>query len=68
MMSWSSRESKDDLKVVFREDYKNLDYVSAWFYKGVQYIENKNAKCICFYKFNMSRFTSSVTMETNFQF
>lgn len=36
---------KDDLKVVFREDYKNLDYVSAWFYKGVQYIENKNAKC-----------------------
>lgn len=36
---------KDDLKIVFREDYKNLDYVSAWFYKGAQYIENKNAKC-----------------------
>lgn len=36
---------KDDLKVVFREDYKNLDYVCAWFYKGAEYIENKNAKC-----------------------
>ncbi|WP_419764642.1 MAG: class I SAM-dependent DNA methyltransferase [Arcobacter sp.] len=37
-------EQKDDLKVVFQKDYKSLDYISAWFYKGAKYIESFNAK------------------------
>ncbi|MFV0505624.1 MAG: class I SAM-dependent DNA methyltransferase, partial [Bacteroidales bacterium] len=40
-----NKEQKDDLKYVFSKDYKSLDYISAWFYKGASYIENKNAKC-----------------------
>jgi len=39
------KEQKDDLKFVFKKDYKSLDYVSAWFYKGANYIEGFNAKC-----------------------
>lgn len=37
-------EQKDDMKFVFRNDYKSLDYVSIWFYKGAKYIENQNAQ------------------------
>ena len=37
-------EQKDDMKFVFRNEYKSLDYVSIWFYKGAKYIEGKNAQ------------------------
>jgi hypothetical protein len=37
-------EQKDDMKFVFRNDYKSLDYVSIWFYKGAKYIEGYNAQ------------------------
>lgn len=36
---------KDDLTSVFKTNYKSLDYISAWFYKGAKYIEGYNAKC-----------------------
>lgn len=39
------QEQKNDLKFVFRENYKNLDYIAIWFYKGAKYIEGLNAKC-----------------------
>lgn len=39
-----NQEQKDDLKLVFGKDYKSLDYVTAWFYKGANYIKDKNAK------------------------
>lgn len=39
------QEQKDDLKFVFKKDYKSLDYISAWFYKGAEYILGFNAKC-----------------------
>ncbi len=38
------KEQKDDMKFVFLKDYKSLDYVSAWFYKGAKYIEGFNAQ------------------------
>ncbi len=31
-------EQKEDLKTLFVDDYKSLDYISAWFYKGAKYI------------------------------
>lgn len=37
-------EQKSDMEFVFRKDYKNLDYVSIWFYKGAKFIENCNAQ------------------------
>lgn len=37
-------EQKEDMKFVFHNDYKSLDYVSAWFYKGAKYIDGYNAK------------------------
>jgi len=40
-----NQEQKDDLKLVFGKDYKSLDYVTAWFYKGANYIKDYNAKC-----------------------
>jgi hypothetical protein len=38
------KEQKDDMKIVFKKDYKSLDYVSCWFYKGAKYIEGYNAQ------------------------
>jgi hypothetical protein len=38
-------QQKNDLKLVFQREYKSLDYVSAWFYKGANYINGFNAKC-----------------------
>lgn len=35
---------KEDMKFVFKKDYKSLDYVSCWFYKGTKYIEGFNAQ------------------------
>lgn len=37
-------EQKADMEAVFRKDYKSLDYVSIWFYKGSKYIEGFNAQ------------------------
>ena len=39
-----SKEQKEDLKFNFLKDYKNLDYVSVWFYKGAKYISGSNSK------------------------
>lgn len=37
-------EQKADMEFVFRKDYKSLDYVAVWFYKGAKYIEGINAQ------------------------
>ncbi len=45
---WSrnqNNEQKEDLKHIFKKDYKSLDYVSIWFYKWAQYILDYNIKC-----------------------
>jgi type II restriction/modification system DNA methylase subunit YeeA len=40
------KPQKDDMAYVFEgiAKYKNLDYISCWFYKGANYIRNFNAK------------------------
>lgn len=40
-----NKEQKEDMKMVFTKDYKSLDYIAAWFYKGAEYIRGINAKC-----------------------
>ncbi len=45
----SSRQSiqhKEDMKFMFKnlKNYKKLDYIACWFYKGASYIKNFNAK------------------------
>lgn len=35
---------KSDLKFLFKKDYKSLDYVTAWFLGGANYINCSNAK------------------------
>ena len=37
-------EQKQDMERVFHTDYKSMDYVSIWFYKGAKYIEGCNAQ------------------------
>ncbi len=37
------QDQKEDLKLLFKKDYKSLDYVVAWFYKGAKYIEGFDA-------------------------
>lgn len=39
-------EQKSDMDFVFRsfKKYRDLDYISIWFYKGSKYIENANAQ------------------------
>src|SRR5690554_2122248 len=39
------KDQKEDMKFVFSKDYKSLDYIAAWFYKGAKYIEGNNTKC-----------------------
>lgn len=41
---YQDKEQKDDMKIVFLKDYKSLDYVSAWFFKGAKYIQGFNAQ------------------------
>ncbi|MDD4727769.1 MAG: N-6 DNA methylase [Dysgonamonadaceae bacterium] len=38
-----SKEQKEETKIVFKEfkKYNNIDYIGCWFYKGVQYINEK---------------------------
>ncbi|MEA3498040.1 MAG: DNA methyltransferase [Campylobacterota bacterium] len=35
---------KEDMKAVFLKDYKSLDYIACWFYKGANYIRDFNSK------------------------
>lgn len=37
------KAQKDDMGYVFRDNYKSMDYISIWFYKGSKYIEGYNA-------------------------
>jgi len=39
-----SKENKEDMKYVFKKDYKSLDYIACWFYLGANYIREYNAK------------------------
>ncbi len=36
---------KADLKFIFGNNYKSIDYISAWFYLGALYIKDFNSKC-----------------------
>ncbi|SMN16032.1 FIG045374: Type II restriction enzyme, methylase subunit YeeA [uncultured Candidatus Thioglobus sp.] len=40
-----NKEQKNDLELVFKDKFGNLDYISAWFYKGAKYISGLNARC-----------------------
>jgi hypothetical protein len=44
--SMQNAEQKDDMSLVFKgfNNYKNLDYIAAWFIKGANYIQNYNAQ------------------------
>ncbi len=44
--SGQNAEQKEDMAIVFKDidGYKNLDFISAWFYKGAKYIKNTNAQ------------------------
>ncbi|MBG6063365.1 type I restriction-modification system DNA methylase subunit [Flavobacterium sp. CG_9.1] len=44
--SMQNAEQKDDMTLVFKgfKNYKNLDYIAAWFIKGANYIQNHNAQ------------------------
>jgi len=44
--SLQSEEQKEDMAFVFKgvEGYKNLDYISCWFFKAAKYIQNTNAQ------------------------
>jgi len=41
-----TQDHKSDLELVFRKDeiYKDSDYVSAWFIKAAEFLENKNGE------------------------
>ena len=45
--SMQDENQKKDLEMVCGHfsNYKNLDYIASWFYKGACYIENSNSKC-----------------------
>lgn len=36
---------KEDMNIVFKKDYKSLDYISCWFFKGKTYIQGSKAEC-----------------------
>lgn len=44
--SMQNAEQKEDMALVFKgfKNYKNLDYIAAWFIKGANYIHNHNAQ------------------------
>ena len=45
--SMQDEDQKEDLEIVCGhfKNYKNLDYIASWFYKGASYISGCNAKC-----------------------
>jgi hypothetical protein len=44
--SRQDENQKEDMKIVFSRvnNYKKLDYIACWFYKGTNYIQNTKAK------------------------
>ncbi|MGE4511377.1 MAG: DNA methyltransferase [Sulfurimonadaceae bacterium] len=44
--SMQNKEQKEDMASVFQgiKNYKNLDYIACWFYKGAKFIQNSNTK------------------------
>ncbi|MDT0294183.1 class I SAM-dependent DNA methyltransferase [Mesonia ostreae] len=38
------KEQKEEMKALFKKDYKSLDYVAAWFYKGANFVRGINAE------------------------
>ena len=36
---------KEDLKLIFNDEFKSIDYIAAWFLKGSNFIKEKNSKC-----------------------
>lgn len=47
-----TKNQKIDLSLIFENDYKSLDYVSAWFYKGANYIGDSDNIKIAFVSTN----------------
>lgn len=45
--SLQNKEQKKDKEIVFtgQKNYKDLDYIACWFYKGAKYIRASNAQC-----------------------
>ena len=45
--AWQNKEQKKEMSIVFDgfDNYKNLDYIACWFYKGGKYIEGTCALC-----------------------
>lgn len=39
-----SEEQTSDLKSVYGNIYKSVDYIGAWFYKGANYVRNSNSR------------------------
>ncbi|MDC0980695.1 N-6 DNA methylase [Candidatus Pseudothioglobus singularis] len=37
-------KQKEDMKFIFKNNYKSLDYIALWFYLGAKYIKSSNAK------------------------
>ena len=52
--SLQSKEQKDDMAFVFKgiKSYKNLDYISCWFFKGVTYLSTFNQSSFAFVSTN----------------
>lgn len=45
-------EQKKDMEVLFEKDYKSLDYISCWFYKGAEYINGSDKIKLAFVSTN----------------
>ncbi len=45
--AWQDDSQKDDMKVVFKgqKNFKNLDYIACWFWKGYKYIRDSYSQC-----------------------
>lgn len=45
--AWQNEEQKEDMKFVFKgqKNFKNLDYIACWFWKGATYILDTNGQC-----------------------
>ena len=45
--AWQNEEQKEDMKLVFKgqKNFKNLDYIACWFWKGAKYILNTISQC-----------------------
>jgi hypothetical protein len=45
--AWQDKGQKDDMDVVFKgfRNYKNLDYIACWFWKGANYINDTKSQC-----------------------